>query len=250
MRIESDIGPYLANNAKKNLKSGLPLVVISYLFMWIVAFDWFPIHVDIGKLTGPSCFISGLVFTYGLYKFIQPYNYWMSGLKGERKVVSNISHKLGNEHSLLNDVKLRDGITGNIDHVIVGPRGIFAIETKNIHGNFTVDGDNWGLKQSPSVQAKNNAKRLYRLIKNANLLDREIPLVHAVVVLTNSKLKITLVRMPNMCDIVQIKDQTDESLHKCVMSYEEIAFKTDEIGKIVEFLKYVMKNATPLNIVD
>jgi hypothetical protein len=241
MRIESDIGPYLANNAKKNLKSGLPLVVISYLFMWIVAFDWFPIHVDIGKLTGPSCFISGLVFTYGLYKFIQPYHYWKNGLNGERKVVSNISGKLGNEHSLFNDVMLRDGKSGgNIDHIIVGPRGIFAIETKNIQGIITIYEDNWkGQKNSPSSQAKNNARRVYRLLNNSRILDRQLPLVQAIVVLTNNKAEPKIEKTPEMCKIIQIKDQADSSLYDYIMSHEDVVLSTEEIGIIVEFLKDV-----------
>jgi len=250
MRIESEIGPYLATQAKKNLRIGFPMVIISYIFIWIVGLEYFPIHIDLGNLTAASCFIAGIFFTYGLYKFILPYKYWMSGLNGERKVVSNISSKLGDDHSLFNDIKLKDGKTSNIDHVIVGPRGIFAIETKNIKGNVTIEGDNWRLKQNPSLQAKNNAKRLYRLINNANILHRELPLVHAVVVLTNPKLKINPVRMPNLCDVVHIKNQSDDSLYKCVMSYGDVVFNNEEIGRIVEYLKYVMINSTPLNVVN
>ena len=84
------------------------------------------------------------------------------GLNGERQVIANISDKLGNEHSLFNDVMPRDGKAGgNIDHIIVGPRGVFVIETKNLQNPISVHGDNWkGLKQSPSMQAKNNARRV------------------------------------------------------------------------------------------
>jgi len=85
------------------------------------------------------------------------------GLNGERQVIANISNKLGDEHSLFNDVMLRDGKTrGNIDHIIVGPRGIFAIETKNFSEHQSVYLDNWTeQKQSPSIQAKNNARSLF-----------------------------------------------------------------------------------------
>ena len=49
---------------------------------------------------------------------------------------------LNNDHALFNDVMLKDGERlGNIDHIIVGPRGIFAVETKHIHGTVTVNGE-------------------------------------------------------------------------------------------------------------
>ena len=239
MRIESEIGPHLEEQARKNLKRGLPLVAISYAFLWIIGLDYFPTHIDLGKLAAPSYFLAGIVFMYGLMQFIVPYKYWKSGLNGERKVINNISSKLGNVHSLFNDVMLKDGKRGgNVDHIIVGPRGIFAIETKNIEGTFTIYEDNWkGLKNSPSLQAKNNARRLYRLLANSRILDREFPLVQAIVVLSNSKAEPKIEKTPEMCKIIQIKNQADCSLYDYIMSHQDIVFSTEEIGIIVEFLK-------------
>lgn len=39
MRIESDIGLYLATQAKKNLKKGLPLI-ITYSFLLLVGLEF------------------------------------------------------------------------------------------------------------------------------------------------------------------------------------------------------------------
>jgi hypothetical protein len=242
MRIESEIGPHLEQQARKNLKKGLPLVIISYAFLWVTGLDYFPIHIDLGKLAAPSYFLAGIVFMYGLLQFMVPYKYFKSGLNGERKVIVNISNKLGNEHSLFNDVMLRDGKSGgNIDHIIVGPRGIFVIETKNIQGNFIIYEDNWkGLKQSPSSQAKNNSRRLFNFLNSSRVLDRQIPYVHAIVVLTNNKAIPTIEKLPEICKIIQIKNPADSSLYDCIMSNEEIVFSTEEIGVIVEFLKDMM----------
>ena len=42
------------------------------------------------------------------------------------------------------DVLLKDGeCWGNIDHIIVGPRGIFGVETKNIQKDVIINGDDW-----------------------------------------------------------------------------------------------------------
>ena len=241
MRVESEIGRHLEEQARKNLKRGLPLVAISYAFLWIIGLDYFPTHMDLGKLAAPSYFLAGIVFMYGLMQFIVPYKYWKSGLNGERKVVSNISNKLGNEHSLFNDVMLKDGIRGgNVDHIIIGPRGIFAIETKSIEGIITINGDNWEGKKSPSLQAKNNAKRIYRLLTNSRILDRQLPLVQAIVVLSNSKAEPKIEKPPEMCKVIQIKNQTDSSLYDYIMSHQDVVFSSEEIGTIVEFLKDAM----------
>jgi hypothetical protein len=239
MRIESEIGPHLEEQARKNLKKGLPLVLISYVFLWVTGLDYFLIHIELGNLAAPSYFLAGIVFMYGLMQFIVPYKYWKSGLNGERKVVSNISNKLGNEHSLFNDVMLKDGkYGGNIDHIIVGPRGIFAIETKNIKGVYVINGDRWeGLKNSPSIQAKNNARRLFRLLSNSRILDRQLPLVQAIVVLTNIKTEAKIEKTPEMCMIIQLKNQADNSLYDYIIGHQDVVFTTQEIGLIVEFLK-------------
>ena len=158
---------------------------------------------------------------YGLLQFFVPYKYWKSGLNGERKVIANISNKLGSEHSLFNDVMLRDGKSGgNIDHIVVGPRGIFVIETKNIQGNFMIYEDNWkGLKQSPSSQAKNNS-RLHNFLNYSRVLDRQLPYVHAIVVLTNNKAIPIIKKLPEMCEIIQIKNQEDSHLYDYIMHHE------------------------------
>ena len=113
-----------------------------------------------------------------------------------------------------------------------------------MEGAFTIYEDNWkGLKNSPSLQAKNNARRLYRLLANSRILDREFPLVQAIVVLSNSKAEPTIEKTPEMCKIIQIKNQTDCSLYNYIMSHQDIVFSTEEIGIIVEFLKNRSINA-------
>lgn len=239
MRIESDIGPHLEQQAKKNLKKGLPLIVITYSFLLFIGLETSPFHIDLGKMSEPIFFIGGIAFMYGLLQFLVPYKYFKMGLNGERQVIANISDKLGIQHSLFNDVMLKDGKAGgNIDHIIVGPRGIFVIETKNLQGNISVYGDSWkGLKQSPSMQAKNNAKRLYYHLNSKNVLGRPLPLVNAIVAMTNDKTKLEVKKHPEMCEIVIIKDKTDKSLYDYIMSYQEIVFSSEEIAMIVEFLK-------------
>ena len=238
MRIEKPIGKYSEEQARKNLKKGIPLLVISYSFLIVTGLDYLPIYINLGKIAPIANFMSGIVFMYGLLQFIGPYQHWKSGLNGEKKVANNISSKLGNEHALFNDVMLKDGEhKGNIDHIIVGPRGIFAIETKHIQGAVTVNGDNWkGARGSPSMQAKSHARRIYNLLNNSNVLNRKIPQVKPIVVLSSRKTQLTIDRPPEWCKIIQIKDLSDNSLYDYVMGHD-VFFSTKEIEMIVQYLK-------------
>src|SRR5260370_29154948 len=92
------------------------------------------------------------------------------GLEGEQSVASELSY-LNDEFLLLNDVMLPGG-RGNIDHILIGPTGVFVFETKNYSGKYVCYGDRWYLQgkrekydvSSVSIQAKNNANMLAGLL--------------------------------------------------------------------------------------
>ena len=239
MRIETRLGKYSQVQARKNLKKGIPTLLISYIILLITGLYYLPIYKIVGGLAPIMYFCTGAIFMYGITQFIAPYQHWKMGINGERKVVNNISNKLGNEHALFNNVILKDGIHGgDIDHIIVGPRGIFAIETKHIHGDVTVKGDDWkGVRGSPSRQAKKHAGRIYTLLNNSNVLNGDIPLVEAIVVLSSKKTKLIITQNPDRCKIIQIKDLADNSLYEYIMQHTEIVYSTQEIEIVIQFLK-------------
>lgn len=61
---------------------------------------------------------------------------WIKGLRGER-AVGRALEKLPPTFRVLHDL---DTGHGNVDHVVVGPTGLFAIETKEWEGRFTERG--------------------------------------------------------------------------------------------------------------
>jgi hypothetical protein len=163
----------------------------------------------------------------------------MSGLHGERKVVNNISTKLGKAHFLFNDIRFKDGIVGNIDHIIVNERGIFVIETKNIEGKVIINENYWlGFKSSPCIQAINNAKRVRLLLEKEKVLDREVPRVNAIVILTNPKVKPNYQKLPTDCKIIEMKDEADTSLKDYILSFDPTFFTFDEVLKIVNCIDF------------
>jgi hypothetical protein len=59
---------------------------------------------------------------------------WRQGAEGERATARTLRPLTKSGWVLINDVQ-RD--RGNIDHVLVGPAGVFVLETKNLHGRVT-----------------------------------------------------------------------------------------------------------------
>ncbi len=98
-------------------------------------------------------------------------NNWKSGAEGE-EIVAGRLNELGEGFRTFNDVML-PGEQENIDHIVVGQNGIFAIETKNIKGRVLCNGDNWSKVvgpsiepiKSPSVQAKRTAAKLTKFLQ-------------------------------------------------------------------------------------
>lgn len=66
---------------------------------------------------------------------------WYKGLEGENLVL-NYLNTLPKDYFVFNDVNL-PGKKGNIDHVVIGPNGIFTIETKNYGGKYYIKGNQW-----------------------------------------------------------------------------------------------------------
>lgn len=63
----------------------------------------------------------------------------IKGMAGEKQVARILNTLDPNEYILMNDLYLpkEDGKTTQIDHILIGPQGIFVIETKNYKGWIT-----------------------------------------------------------------------------------------------------------------
>jgi hypothetical protein len=63
-----------------------------------------------------------------------------AGIAGEQLVAAELGRALGDDWTLLRGYRNR---RGEIDHLLLGPRGLFAIEVKNINATVYIDGDHW-----------------------------------------------------------------------------------------------------------
>ncbi len=131
---------------------------------------------------------------------------WVKGAEGER-VVSEYLNDLPQDYYILNDVTI-PGIYGNIDHVVVGPTGIFVIETKNFSGSHTIDGDDWlygsehKAKEAyshPGEQIKVNSSAMVNFLSSEGLTSIRTS-THAIVAFINPNL--TIRNKPKHYDIM------------------------------------------------
>ena len=131
------------------------------------------------------------------------YARYTKGWSGEREVVQALSG-LDDSYYIVHDARIPKA---NIDHIVLGPNGVFVVETKNFSGRVICDHDTWRIARpgahgqgheirSPSIQAKRNAIRVrQRISEFEQTLLRGFPRiewVHAVVVLANPQAEIVL----------------------------------------------------------
>ena len=82
---------------------------------------------------------------------------WRKGEEGERIIASVLESELPNEFHVFNDVRF-PGRTANIDHLVVGPSGVFVLDTKNWRGTVGWTEDGKTLLWNGEPEKKNSAK--------------------------------------------------------------------------------------------
>jgi len=94
---------------------------------------------------------------------------YRKGQEGEERVVEAMRQNLDGNWTLFRNVRLPGRSKADIDLVLVGPPGVWAVEVKTWAGEYRNIGEHWErrvgncwelLKRSPSRQAQDNAVRL------------------------------------------------------------------------------------------
>lgn len=133
---------------------------------------------------------------------------WIKGDEGE-KLVSLYLEDLPGGYFTFNDVTIPGG-KGNFDHVVIGPTGIFLIETKNYSGFFKIYGNDWysrssgqKMERNPGNQVRLNALDLSKFLNKK--LGRRI-WITGVVTLINNNFKV--IKKPEYYSVVGARDLT------------------------------------------
>ena len=188
MRLLKPMSKYLKKKATKNLVFGV-LCLIFFLVLVVTSIEILPLYIDAGRYDTSRGVALGLLIACSYY-FLHEFPNYRAGIIGEQKVTKTLSLALSDEYSMLNDVMLKSMAYGNIDHIVVGPTGIFVIETKNSKGKISYYGDNWegiGRRKPPSNQARINAMRIKKTLDSSKSLKSNAFYVQGVVVFANNK---------------------------------------------------------------
>lgn len=179
MKVLKKTGNYLRRKALENLV----IAIMCLSVFCVVLFSKIPgsvVYLNFGSYQWLQLLLLVIPFLFGIYYYGQ-FSGYERGYAGERIVAKTLASTLSDAYSLINDVGLPDGY-GNIDHVIIGPTGVFVIETKNYAGKVVCHGDDWSHQSpnrkrrpwdrmhfdmgSPSRQAKRNAMRIRRVLES------------------------------------------------------------------------------------
>ena len=125
-----------------------------------------------------------------------------AGMAGERRVAAELGQVLGDEWALFQGYRNR---RGEIDHLLLGPAGLFAIEVKYRNATLYIHGDDWQFTKfdswgnkvdqgriadatgrSPSVQLNEPADELERFLRSR----RQPVSITRVVILNHARSKV------------------------------------------------------------
>ncbi len=186
MRKLKGSGSYLKRQTRKNLaKATLSLLIFCLIFAATSYFAIVAKNICVFETAG---FIASLI-PLGAFLFYQrKYRIYKGGSKGEQDVIKTLNRNLNDDYYLINEVYLGRG--GDVDHIVLGPTGVFVLETKNWSGKILCDGDNWQRPGkhpmgSPSLQVKRNTQKIKHLIDSSPVLRENGVWVEGIVVFTN-----------------------------------------------------------------
>jgi hypothetical protein len=151
---------------------------------------------ELFSLEGAGLLLS-LILLIGGYFYLGKYRTYRGGWIGERRVAKLLKSTLSDEYYLANELNFGFG-KGDVDHVVLGPNGVFVIETKNWSGKISCRGDDWQrldrrkFKGSPSRQVKKNTAKVKQILEGLPALQRHGVWVEGIVVFTNKNANLNL----------------------------------------------------------
>ncbi|MEG0295874.1 MAG: nuclease-related domain-containing protein [Clostridium sp.] len=175
-------------------------------------------------------FVIIILIIFVLRKLVKP---MAKGEVGEREVNKKLESLKG--YIVLKDILLKtDNGTTQIDHILVGPKGVFVIETKNFGG--TIYGDQWEQYWTQIFYAKKNKfynpiRQNYAHVKavqhHMKKFDRDM--IHSLIVFGDS------------CNIKKIKVDTPviqtKNIKKFIRKYKtDYKLSQDDIKLICDKL--------------
>lgn len=226
-------------NLSKSMLIALGIVIIGAIISFslnnfYISFVFFIVSIIIFSIVNKK--------NKDLNKHLRNFNRMKSGHDGEVKVIETLK-KLPDSYYIINDFRITvNRRTSQIDHVVVGPTGIFAIETKNwqgtlygkaenIHWKVVMPDGNSRNAYNPIKQNETHTRRMEELLKK--FLGKNFYL-ESIVVLTHPNVKIMF-----ESDIVPVLKP--DKLCNYIESYNQLHLSETEVEQIKDLIMKKMK---------
>jgi len=173
LRVQKNSWNYLRKEIRKNLFLMIVCIVVLVL-MSFTNVPGLPIMVNWGVFTNYFA-VAFALLGLGFVRFYRRYANYRNGFEGEKRVAKYLESNFSDDYYLINDVVYVNdrGYKQNIDHVVLGPNGIFVIETKDYKGKIKVKQSSilpFQFGRSPIGQAQGNAVWIKGLIDKSGIL--------------------------------------------------------------------------------
>ncbi len=231
--LPSPSGDFLRRKAQRSLAIAIVCVTAVALIVVLSSYRRLPVRAYLGDFD--TAFALTAVFpTVGAYYYYNMYRRTKQGMEGEKRVIQLLKSKLNDDYFLINDVIYesdrgkRVRYKENIDHIVLGPSGIFVIETKDYRGKITCKGSYWTVPfpygRSPSGQAKGNAFWVKETIDASGVSETfKIRLyVKPIVVFSNPDVE--LERIDPEVEVVKLDELADS-----IKSYRRYDFSIEQL---------------------
>ncbi len=248
MKVLKPTSNYLKNKSRKNLAFAV-LGITGTLIIVFSSIPRLPTYIDVGNYEAARGTFSLLPFIIGIL-FWRQYNTFKQGYEGEKHVSESLISTLSDEYYLINDVTLPPYYRGNIDHIVLSPKGIFVIETKNHRGKITCYGDEWLIQYrgknkgsterefnftlgSPSAQVRNNAFRVKKVVELLEPLKSKRVWVQGIVVFPNKYAELYRNELPESVEVLTLYELLNylKNYSGKQFSFEELELIGKEITK-------------------
>ncbi len=227
---------YIWRNIQLKKSQILLFLTLFFLAFMLFIMNKFP-YASVGLILIPLAYILG-IYTY------QRYILWDSGAAGENSIEKELK-RLDDKYYMINGVVIPPN-RGDTDYIILGPNGIFVIESKNYGGEISCDGDVWGRYKigkkggryelhigSPSNHVKRNATVLkdFILEHRDKIFNENIPhlWINGIVVFTNKNANLDI-KNPTV-EILKI-----DELYDFIKNKKDIAFSTEFLRRIKDVI--------------
>lgn len=171
------------------------------------------------------------------------------GRLGEKAVIRVIGPTVPRVRYLINDLKIRlpNGKTAQIDHILINKKGIFVIETKNYSGNIYGNDNqlewtqvlNYGrVKNKIYNPVKQNKTHVYYISK---MLDKRYPIISAVVFVQGNTQYINSDNVYSLSELKELINSGEDILDDAQMKelYNKISAKYDNTITNSEHIKNI-----------